>query len=121
MKRIAATVVALALAAVLVLGAMADVPENVKSLVKQRCAGCHKGKSPSGGLNLEPANLEAIIDAPSRKAAEARIVDSEAPETSYLLKKVRRESGIAGRPMPPGKALTAEELRVLEAWITGLR
>jgi mono/diheme cytochrome c family protein len=100
--------------------AAANVPDGVKTLVRQRCAGCHKGKFPPKGLNLEPANLAAIVDAPSKEIPDARIVDSKAPETSYLLRKVRRETGIAGKPMPPGKALTAEEIGVLEAWIAGL-
>jgi mono/diheme cytochrome c family protein len=121
MKRVAAIIAALAFAAVLGTGAAADVPENVKSIVKKNCAGCHKGRTPPKGLNLEPANLAAVIDAPSSEVPGAKIIDSGAPEASYLLKKVRRQKDIAGKPMPPGKALTAEELRALEDWIAGLK
>jgi cytochrome c551/c552 len=121
MKRIAAIIAAFALAVVLGIGAAADVPENVKSLVQKNCIGCHKGKNPPKGLNLEPANLATVIDAPSSEVPGAKIIDSRSPEASYLLKKVRREKDIAGRPMPPGKALTAEELRTLEDWIAGLK
>lgn len=96
------------------------VPENVKALFGQRCAGCHKGKNPPQGLNLEPANIAAALDAPSRQAPSMQLIKAGAPESSYLLKKVRSEKGITGRHMPPGKALTAEEIQVLEAWIAGL-
>jgi len=121
MKRNAAIFATVTLCAVLGAWASAGIPEGVRSVFQQRCAGCHKGTFPSGGLNLEPANLDAIIDKPSRKASGQKIVDPQSPEASYLLKKVRRGKDIAGKPMPPGKALAAEELQVLEAWIAGLK
>jgi mono/diheme cytochrome c family protein len=121
MKKIFPVVAIILLAAALDALAAADVPDNVKTLFGQRCAGCHKGKFPPKGLNLEPANVAAILDAPSREVPELKIVDTKAPEASYLLKKVRRESGIAGKPMPPGKALAADQLQVLEAWLNGLK
>ena len=121
MKRVGTTVAVLSLAAFLGIGAAAEVPENIKALVRKNCIGCHKGKNPPKGLNLEPANLAAVIDSPSSEAPGSRIIDSRSPETSYLLKKVRRQKDIAGRPMPPGKALTKEEVGALEAWIAGLK
>lgn len=121
MRRPAAIIATIAIAAGLGIGAAADVPDNVKTVVQKNCVGCHKGRFPPKGLNLEPANLAAVIDAPSSGAPGSKIIDSESPEASYLLKKVRREKGIAGKPMPPGKALAAEELRALEEWIAGLR
>lgn len=98
-----------------------NVPDSVKGLLHKRCAVCHKGKFPPKGLNLEPANLAAIVDASSSEVPGLKIVDTKTPEASYILKKVRRESGIAGKPMPPRKALTAEELQVIETWVAGLK
>jgi len=49
------------------------------------------------------------------------IIDTAAPEASYLLKKVRRESGIEGKPMPPLKALDAVELELLQTWVLSLK
>jgi len=121
MKRQFAVFMALLAGATLGVRAATDIPDDVKALTKAKCIRCHKGKFPPKGLNLEPANLAAIVDAPSREVPELKIVDSRTPESSYLLKKARRESGIAGKPMPPGKALAAEELRVLETWILGLK
>jgi len=120
-KKAIPVIVAILLAAAWGVWAAAEVPDGVKALFGQRCAGCHKGRFPPKGLNLEPANVSAILDAPSREVPGLKIVDTKSPEASYVLKKVRRESGIAGKPMPPGKALAAEELRVIEAWLEGLK
>ena len=121
MKRNSAIAIVFFLVMALGVWAAADVPDGVRTLVKQRCVKCHKGKFPPKGLNLEPANVAAVLDRPSKEMPSLKIVDTKAPEASYLLKKVRRESGIAGKPMPPGKALAADQLKVLEAWVSGLR
>ncbi len=97
------------------------VPENIKSLFGQRCAGCHQGRNPSGNLNLEPANVHAVLGAASRQVPSLRIIDMTEPGASYMLKKVRREKDIKGRPMPPGKALADEEMQALAAWIMSLK
>jgi len=98
-----------------------DIPANVLAVFKKNCVRCHTGPKPPKGLSLVPGKIAAVIDAPSAEVPDLRIVDPNAPEASYLLKKVRRETGIAGKPMPPGKALSADELQVLEAWIAGLK
>ncbi len=97
------------------------VPENVLSVFKRHCVRCHTGPNPPKGLSLIPAKAAALIDAPSAEVPSLKLVDTTAPETSYLLKKVRREKDIAGKPMPPGKALAAEEIQAIEAWIAGLK
>jgi mono/diheme cytochrome c family protein len=97
------------------------VPADVMGVFKKHCVRCHTGPKPPRGLSLIPAKAAAVIDAPSAEVPSLKLVDTEAPGSSYLLKKVRREKDIAGKPMPPGKALAAEELQVLEAWIAGLK
>ena len=97
-----------------------ELPDDVRALFARNCAGCHKGRYPSGNLNLEPANIQAHLDAPSRQVPSLKIIDTAEPEASYLLKKIRREKGIAGKPMPPGKALTEAQARTLQAWIESL-
>jgi hypothetical protein len=101
--------------------AAVDIPAGVKTLVQQKCIRCHEGPFAPKGLNLKPGKLAAVLDAPSKEFPEAKLIDTKAPEASYLLKKVRRESGIKGKGMPPDKALTAEELKVIEDWILGLK
>jgi hypothetical protein len=121
MKRLLALVTLLIL--VLAGGAWAamEIPDGVKELLQKRCAGCHKGNHPPKGLNLEPAKVAAILDAPSKEVPALKIIDTNSPGSSYLLKKVRRGKDIAGSGMPPRKAMTAAELQIIEAWLAGLK
>jgi hypothetical protein len=121
MKRFSVIFVIVLLATALGAWAALDVPDGVNGLFQKRCAGCHKGKNPPKGLNLEPAHVVAILDAPSKEVPTLKIIDTNSPGSSYLLKKVRRDKDIAGSGMPPGKALTAEELQIIETWIAGLK
>ena len=97
------------------------IPADVQAVFKNHCVRCHTGPRPPKGLSLIPGRSAAILDAPSAEVPSLRIVNTEDPETSYMLKKVRRRDDITGRPMPPGKALPAEKLQVLETWILGLK
>jgi mono/diheme cytochrome c family protein len=98
-----------------------DIPQNVRDVFKKHCVRCHTGPKPPKGRSFIPAKIASAIDAPSAEDPSLKIIDTEAPESSYLLKKVRREGGFTGKPMPPGKALTAEEIQILETWISGLK
>lgn len=97
------------------------VPAAVASFFAKRCVDCHKGKFPPQGLSWQAKKIGAAIDAPSREVPELKIIDSAAPESSYVLKKVRGETGIKGRRMPPGKTLDPSEIKVLEDWIRSLK
>ena len=119
MKRFSVIFVIVLLATALGAWAALDVPDGVNGLFQKRCAGCHKGKNPPKGLNLEPAHVVAILDAPSKEVPTLKIIDTNSPGSSYLLKKVRRGKDIAGSGMPPKKALAAAELQVIEAWLVG--
>jgi mono/diheme cytochrome c family protein len=98
-----------------------DVPDDVKAIFAKHCAGCHKGKNPPTGLSWEPDQILSAVDAPSRGVPASKIIDSASPEKSYLLKKVGGGSGMAGRSMPPGRALTKDEIATLTAWLEGLK
>jgi len=119
MKRLSALVTVFLL--VLAGGAWAamEIPDGVKELLQKRCAGCHKGNHPPKGLNLEPANIAAILDASSKEVPALKIIDTNSPGSSYLLKKVRRGKDIAGSGMPPRKALTTAEVQIIETWLAG--
>jgi hypothetical protein len=119
MKRLSALLIVFLLALAGGAWAAMEIPDGVKGLFQKRCTGCHKGKHPPKGLNLEPANVVAILDAPSREVPSLRIIDTNSPGSSYLLKKVRRGKDIAGNGMPPPKALAAAELQIIEAWLVG--
>jgi len=65
-------------------------------------------------IDAMKANLaDALGLAPKRIGLKAT--------TNEQLGFIGREEGIAGKPMPPGKALTPEEIQVLETWISGLK
>lgn len=121
MKRSVPVILGLLTVAVSSAWAAAKVPGDVASLFQKRCAVCHKGKTPPRGLSWEPARIAEAIDKPSAEVPELKIIDTASPEASYILKKVRRENDIKGKPMPPLKALEADELKLLEAWVLGLK
>ncbi len=121
MKKTMTIVLGLFFVATLVAGAADKVPAGVVSLFQKKCAVCHKGKMPPQGLSWEPARIAEALDRPSREVPELKIIDTASPEASYILKKVRRGAGIKGKPMPPPKALAAEELKLLETWVLGLQ
>jgi mono/diheme cytochrome c family protein len=98
-----------------------DIPAAVKTLFAKNCAGCHQGKNPPRGLSWEPERILAAVDRASQETPSLKIIDTADPGASYLLKKVLREKGIAGRPMPPGRPLTKEETATLTSWLESLK
>jgi hypothetical protein len=98
-----------------------EIPADVMTVIKKHCVRCHTGAQPPKGLRLIPAKIASAIDAPSAEVPSLKIIDTEAPEASYLLKKVRNEAGIAGKSMPPGNPLKAEDIQILATWIAGLK
>jgi hypothetical protein len=89
------------------------------SLINKRCAGCHGGRYPKKGLNLEPAGLvDAVKDVPSREVNSLMLVDTRAPGKSYLLMKIRGDKGIRGSVMPiDATAPMTDEIERIESWI----
>ncbi len=97
---------------------------KVSTIFKKSCStsSCHRGTYPKLGLNLEPeVMLEATVDVPSSQADTLKLIDTEQPEKSYLLMKVRGDEGIAGDIMPKYlPPLTKEEIDTIEKWIDRL-
>jgi mono/diheme cytochrome c family protein len=121
MKRAVSVILCLLIVSVVGAWAGGKVPGNVASLFQKRCAVCHKGKMPPQGLSWEPGRIAEAIDRPSAEMPDLKIIDTASPESSYILKKIRREDGIKGRPMPPPKALDPDELKLIENWVLGLK
>jgi mono/diheme cytochrome c family protein len=121
MKRAVSVILCLLIVSVVGAWAGGKVPGNVASLFQKRCAVCHKGKMPPQGLSWEPGRIAEAIDRPSAEMPDLKIIDTASPESSYILKKIRREDGIKGRPMPPPKALDPDELKLIESWVLGLK
>lgn len=121
MRKILSGCLAVGAALALLAWAPSRVPADVATVFAKHCVDCHKGQFAARGLSWEAPKIEAAFDAPSREVPELKIIDTAAPESSYVLKKVRGEAGIKGKRMPPGKALAPETIRVLEDWILGLK
>jgi hypothetical protein len=101
-----------------------QVPDNVKSIIKHSCAitGCHAGKYPAGGHSYEPDKFVAsVVDVPSTEVPSLKLVDTAAPEKSYLLAKIKGAQGIVGARMPANREpLTEGQIGQIEDWIKGL-
>ncbi len=121
MKRTAILYLGLFCAVAAAAQAQTKVPGEVVSFFAKKCVDCHKGKFPPRGLSWEAKKIAAAIGAPSREVPELKIIDTAAPESSYVLKKVRGEKGIKGTRMPPSRALSADEIKALEDWILSLK
>jgi len=82
---------------------------KVRPLLVAKCHDCHAGETTEGGLRLD--SLPALVTGgDSGPAAIAGDV-----EASRLIAAVRRSGGAA---MPPEDPLSADEVAVLEAWVT---
>jgi mono/diheme cytochrome c family protein len=101
-------------------GADDGVPADVQKVFKKHCVRCHTGAAPPRVLLLIREKAGAVVGAPSAGKPGLLLVEPGKPETSYLLMKVRGDEGIQGKRMPPGGALSDDELKVLEAWVAGL-
>ena len=85
-----------------------------------RCAtsGCHSGTTRAAGLSLQAGDIAAaIVDVPSEAKPDYKLIAPGDPVNSYLLMKVRGDEGIAGDRMPPARALEAEQIALVEAWV----
>ncbi len=121
MKRPVPVLMAVLVLAAGAAGAQAEVPADVAALLHKKCAVCHKGKTPPQGLSWEAGRIAEAIDRPSKEAPDLKIVDTASPAASYMLKKIRRDGGIKGKPMPPLQALAPAEMELLESWVLGLQ
>ena len=90
----------------------------VARVFKASCGRCHGSDRPAVALSLRPENFaDAMIDVPSKEIEELKLVDTKAPEKSYLLMKIRGDEGIIGERMPLGsKALGEPAIAAVETW-----
>lgn len=100
------------------------VPDEVKALFKEHCAGCHKGAFAPKGLKLGPDALPgSVVNVASQEKPDLKLIVPASPDTSYLLMKVRGAEGISGQRMPRPKKtpLTDDEVALLVKWVAGLQ
>ena len=98
--------------------------ENVARIIKKNCSvtGCHKGAYPPMGLNLgKDKFLKSLVNIPSQEVPSLKLVDTENPEKSYLLMKIKGDKSIVGQRMPAGsRALKDTEIKTIEDWVSSL-
>ena len=82
---------------------------RIRPLISTECVSCHGSEKQKGGLRLD--SLEALREGGDSGA----VVDLENPELSLVLKAVRRSD--PDFQMPPKKALSEEQVGLLERWI----
>ncbi len=102
-----------------------DVPGQVAEIFTQNCisAGCHSGQFPPMELSLEEDKFpQSLINVPSRQKTDLRLIDTDTPEKSYILLKLRGDDSIAGKPMPYGREpLNDGDIAAIEEWILGFQ
>lgn len=82
---------------------------RIRPLIVAECVSCHGSEKQKGGLRLDsPKALK-------RGGDSGAVVDLENPELSLLLKAIRRSD--PDFQMPPKKALSKEQVSLLEHWI----
>jgi mono/diheme cytochrome c family protein len=98
---------------------------QVAKIFEQSCAtsGCHKGQFPKKKLNLEADKFAAaMVDVKSLQIDSLKMVDTKAPEKSYLLMKIRGDKGIIESRMPiDATPLKEAEIKAIEAWMKSLK
>jgi mono/diheme cytochrome c family protein len=88
-----------------------DYFRQVRPLLEARCNACHTGDKPKGGLRLD--SLAAAVN--GGKSDGSAVTPCKPRESSVL---ARVKSADAKVVMPPkGDKLTANEIKLLEAWI----
>ena len=83
--------------------------KRIRPLISAECVSCHGSEKQKGGLRLD--SLEGL----QRGGDSGKVVDTEDPDKSLLLKAVRRSD--PDFQMPPKKALGADQVGSLESWI----
>ena len=95
-----------------------DLYDEVLIIFKEDCstAGCHRGKFPKAGLNLEQENILAeLINVSSKQIDSLKLVDTKSPERSYLLMKIKGGKGILKNRMPiEAPPLKAAEIKIID-------
>lgn len=94
-------------------------------IFKNNCSvvGCHAGPFPAMNLNLDEEKYkDSLLGKSSQEINEFKLIDTENPEKSYLLKKIRGEEDIVGKQMPAGSPpLSKKDQKVIEDWIISLK
>lgn len=77
---------------------------------------CHRGKTPSAGLNLEAPVHAKLVEVPSSESGKPLVVPGD-PQRSFLFEKISADTPSHGARMPLGQSLDAKDVESIRAWI----
>lgn len=101
-----------------------ELEQEVAEILQGSCArtGCHAGANAQMGLSLQEADFVAqTVDVSSRERPGTELVEPGAPDSSYLVQKIRGDAGITGARMPmTGSPLTDSQIATIEQWVRDL-
>lgn len=80
-------------------------------------SGCHAGANPQQGMELSAGRSYAqIVNVRAVESTRLRIAPGDTA-ASYLVSKVSGDATITGVRMPPGGALSPEQMTLLADWV----
>lgn len=80
-------------------------------------SGCHAGPNPQLGLDLAAGrSYSNIVNVRAVESTRLRVAPGDA-DASYLVSKVRGDATITGSRMPPGGALSPDQVKLLVDWV----
>lgn len=80
-------------------------------------SGCHGGANPQQGMDLSAGrSYSSIVNVRAVESTRLRIAPGDA-DASYLISKVRGDATITGSRMPPGGALSPDQVALLVDWV----
>lgn len=101
-----------------------QLEQEVAEIVQGSCArtGCHAGSNAQMGLSLREQDFVVqTVEVPSRERPSVNLVEPGAPDSSYLVHKIRGDESITGARMPMvGSRLTDSQISTIEDWIRSL-
>ncbi len=84
----------------------------IKPLLEEKCTGCHNPDKTKGGLML----TDSVVI--SKGGKSGRLLDTDNPRLSLLLKRIHLPQDAKKHMPPEGKPqLTVEELQLLDLWV----
>jgi mono/diheme cytochrome c family protein len=101
-------------------GGTISLERHVQPIFTLHCIACHGGSSPEAQLALESGRLYdpaiGAVGVASWELPSLLRIEPAASDRSYLVRKITG-SGIVGDRMPPGGALSPQEIDVIREWI----
>jgi len=99
----------------------------ITALFSSTCTVCHKQATALGQLDLETAGVAARLKDQPAKHAEVgnaqgcpsgdKLIDSANPSASWLLKKISKQQGDCGTPMPAPQGGSEADIACVDAYV----